>query len=290
MSRRGDDQSACVDDEAAEAFVDHFDLRPRAADRATLEAIGAAFARLPYENLSKLLRKHAEQRSDDPLARRRMPADVLAEHLTLGAGGTCFALTRLFQAVLSRLGYRSRVALCDTSHQADGHCALLVDAGADAPLLVDPGYLLHQPLPLVGDGGAASAARGGARLEQVAGERYELHTYGRKRYTLKLATVDRARFEAVWDASFYWTMMNGVHLCAADGDGGYAYLNGHKLRLQGLADKRTLNLRGREVDELAARFGLAPELIERAYGLVERARRSAPSSDDASGHATGEGS
>ncbi len=229
MTSQDDEQHA--DDRVAEAFLDHFDLRPRARDRQTLEAIGAAFARLPYENLSKVLRKHDEQteQTGGASARRRLPQRVFDEHLALGAGGTCFALTRLFSAVLTRLGYRSRVALCDTS-------------------------------------------RGEARLERVADDRYELYTYGRRRYELKLAKVDMARFEAVWDASFDWTMMNGVHVCAADEDGGYAYLHGHKLRLQGVADKRTLNLRGREVDELATRFGLAPALIERAYQLVERAR------------------
>ncbi len=271
MTSQDDEQHA--DDRVAEAFLDHFDLRPRARDRQTLEAIGAAFARLPYENLSKVLRKHDEQteQTGGASARRRLPQRVFDEHLALGAGGTCFALTRLFSAVLTRLGYRSRVALCDTSHLVDGHCALLVDGGGPTPLLLDPGYLLHWPLPLEG-ASEGEAARGEARLERVADDRYELYTYGRRRYELKLAKVDMARFEAVWDASFDWTMMNGVHVCAADEDGGYAYLHGHKLRLQGVADKRTLNLRGREVDELATRFGLAPALIERAYQLVERAR------------------
>lgn len=256
---------------AADAFLDHFDLVPRGSDRRTLETIGAAFARLPYENLTKLIAKHERPAGSE---RRRRPREVLGDHLALGAGGTCFALTELFGAVLARLGYESRPLLCDAPGRPASHCALLVRAG-DEELLVDPGYLLTDPLPLPTRGEAPTSERGVARLLRHDETSLDLYTYDRLRYRLRLDEISPARFAQVWDASFEATMMNGVHLCAAEADGGYAYLHGHKLRLQGRPGAgavENINLRGREADELAARFGLAPELVARAYALVEAAR------------------
>ncbi len=249
---------------AADAFCDHFGVRPQRPDRDLLHELGHLFSRLPYENLTKLIKKH---RFPPGPIRRRLPDEVLAEHLTHGAGGTCFALTHLFASVLERLKFQCFPVLCDTRHRPDNHCALIVLLDSE-PHLVDPGYLLHEPVPL------ASTADGAARVALVPGDpvgaAYDLYTYGTRRYRVKMEAVRAEKFFAVWDASFEWTMMNGVHLCSAAGDG-YAYVHNHKLCLRD-GQARTLNIRGSESSVLARRFGIDPEVIEQAYQVVAAAR------------------
>lgn len=251
------------DKAAAEAFVDHFGIVPKAADRDLLVALGAAFARLPYENLTKLLRKFEREAGEDP---RRLPAEVVSDHLALGAGGTCFSLTRLFSAVLARFGYSSRPVLCDMRHRPDNHCALLVES-EEGPLLLDPGYLIHEPV-LLREG---ALNKPDSRLVRAAEGSFDLTTYGAFRYRLKTAEVDDSHFDRVWRASFDWTMMNDVHITSAEEDG-YAYVHGHKVRLNRCGSKENLNIRGTEAEALAARFGFDRALVERAYALVRAAR------------------
>jgi len=253
-----------IDDPAA-AFIDHFRLRPARRDERALAEVGAAFAQLPYENLTKLLKKHAPAAAGD---RRRMPAEVLQDHLELGSGGTCFALTRLFELVLERLGFRCHAALCDMRHATDSHCALVVELG-HRRVLLDPAYQLHRPLPLPDEApfSERELAVGRAQLVARGDGSCDLATGGRWRYRLKLAPVDHPRLDALWLASFGWTMMDNIHICRAE-EHGYAYVHGNKLRLQRRGDKQTLNLRGQQEQQLAERFGLAEPLIRRAYQLA----------------------
>jgi arylamine N-acetyltransferase len=250
---------------ASETFLDHFGIVPRRADRALVEELGAAFANLPYENLTKLIKKH---RVPPGAERRRQPAEVVRDHLELGAGGTCFALSRLFAEVLDRVGVCSFPVLCDASRRPAQHCALIVILAGE-PHLLDPGYMLHRPLPLDGERGEGEAVRLGR--EAGSGQGFHLHTYGVHRYSFTLDAVPRDRFERVWDASFDWTMMNGVHLCAPHRNG-YAYVHGSKLRYTTAEGKTNLNLRGREGVEIERSFGLAPQLVHEAYAVVAEAR------------------
>jgi hypothetical protein len=279
--------------------------------------------------------------------RRRGPAEVVADHLRWGTGGTCFALTETFLTVLRRLGYRCRPVLCDMKAGADTHCAVLIEL-PEGPHLMDPGYLLHRPLPLPRapgeqsrrDAGVAEVrlvaargpishpaaggpsphpAAGGPSPQPAAGgpspppaaggpsphpaargpsphptarspaplayprdprraaERtpygFDVYTGDTWRYRMKPGPVSRARFLSRWDDSFGWSHMNNVHLSRALPEvGGYAYLHGHRLRVQARDGKQNVNLRGRLAAELGARFNLAPEVVERAYAIAAALR------------------
>jgi arylamine N-acetyltransferase len=254
------------DRRAAEVFCDHFGIVPTRPDLDLLHELGHAFARLPYENLTKLIRKHSLPPGP---ARRRQPAEVVADHVSLGAGGTCFSLTTLFAAVLERLGFSCHPVLCDMRAGRDLHCALVVDL-LSGPHLLDPAYLLDAPLPLASPQ-SDLAARRARVVRSDDGESANLYSFDTFRYRVKLEPASRERFLAVWDASFEWTMMNGVHVCAAT-PGGYAYLHGHHLRLRSDGSKQTLNVRGSEAGELARRFGIAETVAAEAYRLIAAAR------------------
>ncbi|MDX9999864.1 MAG: arylamine N-acetyltransferase [Polyangia bacterium] len=239
--------------------------------------VGEAFARLPYENLTKILKKVAEPPGP---ARRRLPWEVVLDHAERGTGGTCFSLTETFLAVLERLGYSCRPVLCDMRAGRDSHSAVWIEL-PEGPHLMDPGYLLHQPLPLLP--GATSERATSVGVVRVTGskdgETFELTSGGKHRYRLKAAAVSRERFLALWDASFDWSHMGNLHLSRAT-DGGYAYLHGHRLRLQREVGRENVNLVGRLPVELSARFGLAPAVVAEAEAALSLLRESRPGNGD----------
>src|SRR5262245_52752458 len=75
-----------------------------------LAAVVAAFARLPYENLTKIIR----WREAGSAARaRRTPGQVLADHWQWGAGGTCFSLTAALLHLVRAAGWDAQPILAD---------------------------------------------------------------------------------------------------------------------------------------------------------------------------------
>ena len=126
------------------AFCDSFGVALRRPDRDLLSELAAAFAHFPYENLTKLLRKHS---GDPPSSWPRFPHEVVRDYLTWRSGGTCFSLTKLLETVLLEAGFRCHPVLADMPHGREIHCALVVHAN-DERFLLDPSYLLPKPMKL----------------------------------------------------------------------------------------------------------------------------------------------
>src|ERR1022692_1792165 len=101
-----------------------------------LTAVARAFSRLPFENLTKIIKDAEAGRVEEA---RRTPGEVLADHAALGAGGTCFALTATLLYLVRALGFAAEPILADRRYGADTHSALLVWL-AGKPHLLDPGY------------------------------------------------------------------------------------------------------------------------------------------------------
>src|SRR5262245_7867704 len=78
------------DTELLSAFLGHFGLKDVGEPTQLLRQVVAAFAHLPYENLTKIIRDAEE---GDASRARRPPREVWTDHQRLGAGGTCFSLT-----------------------------------------------------------------------------------------------------------------------------------------------------------------------------------------------------
>src|SRR5262249_17989982 len=111
------------DAELLRAFEQHFGLRPTREPMQLLRHVTAAFARLPYDNLTKIIRD-AEEGS--PVRARRPPSEVWADHERWGAGGTCFSLTATLLHLVRALGWRAEPILADRRYGANTHCALVV--------------------------------------------------------------------------------------------------------------------------------------------------------------------
>jgi len=258
-------------DEPLRQFLAHFALDPSTPPERLLRQVVTAFAQLPYENLTKIIKDATAGRPDEA---RRGPAEVIADHRALGAGGTCFALTATLLHLLRTLGWQAKPLLADRPYGPDTHCALAVWIDG-RPHLVDPGYLLTEPVSLA----AAAELRVATSFHEVqlvprAGAKLDLYTLTKGQRTLRITfktePVDWGQFVKVWDASFGWDMMRyPVLTCVANGQ--QLYLRGNYFQ-----QRRPETVKRMEVPpaELAAwisgKFGLDPRLAERALAILHR--------------------
>ncbi len=226
------------------------------------------FSRLPYENLSKLIRKHTRQPGPD---RFRLPGDVFTEHVEKGAGGTCFSLSCLFGSALDVLGISSYPVLSRMRTGSAMHCGLVAVVGEEK-FLLDPGYLVNVPVRLNSEGVSACDMETG-RVELVPSkEGFVLHAGGKQRYVFKDEPMSISSFMALWAESFDWVMMNNIHLTRLVA-GGYMYVHGHRVRRNAGGEKSNENIRARHVEALREYFGISPDLSEEALELVRKIRR-----------------
>ena len=265
-----------ADSPALRLFLAHFGVRSGPPTLALLESAAAAFSRLPYENLTKILK---EAREGNPTRARRGPLEVVQDHLSLGAGGTCFSLTAAFLHLLRALGFDAEPILADRHYGPDTHCAVLVRLEG-TPYLLDPGYLLARPVPLEGSGETRvetpfnevllrpeeGAPKGGEKLELwTCQEGAPSH-----RLTFRVSPADPGVFLRAWDASFGWDMMRYPLLTRVRGDA-QLYLQAGRLQVRTRGSCRREEVPpGELARRIAAEFGLDPQLAARALSTLTR--------------------
>lgn len=177
--------------------------------RLVLQEVAGAYAQLPYENLSKILR---DRQTDQIDVARRSPIDVLNDHYRLGTGGTCFSLTWTLLHLIRALGFEAELILADRRYGPDTHCALVVWIDGVKHLL-DPGYLLVDAIPFPKlDELIVPTSFHEVKLSPVqSGNRIQLETIHQNqstyRLTYKTDPVDTSQFIKAWDASFQFEMM-----------------------------------------------------------------------------------
>jgi arylamine N-acetyltransferase len=174
-------------DEAARLFLGHLGLGRRSAGPEFLQDLALGFARLPYENISKII-KSAEieasgamrpsepARSLDatghldatrpldgmsPLDAMRLPREVAEDHIERGFGGTCFSLTFFLERVLRSLGFDAYKVMADMNSGPNVHCLVVVNEGGKHHML-DPGYALYKVIDLPEDPDSRSSASSSA--------------------------------------------------------------------------------------------------------------------------------
>lgn len=234
---------------------------------------------LPYENLSKIVAFHRE--GADPRRAERafdLASGWLADARATGAGGTCFALTWWLSRRLAAAGHAAAFLLADKGRAREVHCALRLDWEGRAWLL-DPGYMLFEPLPLPAAGlrAAAWCPPNEVILEDTvteAGPVWRLASGPRGRpkwrFDFRQAPAPESAFLRAWEASFGLPMM------------GYPVLNRLKDGTQWYLQKRSLLVRTAEGSEmrklsreemmetLGGAFGIPEALAREAIGIVLR--------------------
>jgi arylamine N-acetyltransferase len=167
--------------------------------------------------------------------------------------------------------------MADMRHGADVHCALLVQLDGRRYLL-DPGYLVSEPIPL-DLRRPVRVRQAGSDLEYRPlgdGDEFALHTRDARggdvfRYRLRARPVADADFLRCWLASFDASGMNGLHLNRLSGEG---RLSAHdfNLRIDTGRHKRNLKLRDGYVEQVSDRFRIDGALVRRAFTEWERRR------------------
>ncbi len=239
-------------------------------ERIIVEKVCDAFSRMPYENLTKIIKR---REVIGPSSARRLPDEVIADHLAYGTGGTCFSLTAALVAALRHFGVEAHPILADRRYGSDTHCAALIMTGGDL-FVVDPGYLLHRPVPLPAE--TPVVVENPFNIVELMPEgprRVALYTRSgadrKYRLTYKIAPVDGEAFGVAWDRSFGWEMMTYPVLTRVTAAEHY-YLQGGDLRIRrgGRTERRRLDREGngRFVAEV---MGIAPAIVERAFRLVD---------------------
>jgi len=152
------------------------------------------------------------------------------------------------------------------------HCALIV--GIDnRKYVVDPGYLLGEPVELNGSIAVASTPFGFVELRPRGKIAYDLYTVAgsdRKwRYRLKTVPVSKGQFMEYWKDSFSQPMMNSLQLTRLSGKG-HLYIRDHFLRFRSGDKKMNENIRKSMEIRIESEFGIPGEITAQARGCIER--------------------
>ena len=262
------------DRQLLEFFCRQYGLRPGEDRLHTLGALARSFSRLPYENLTKIIRS---SRNGKGPAARRLPGQVLTDHQDLGTGGTCFSLTATLLHLVRSLGFEAQPILADRHYGSDTHSALLVRIRG-RPHLLDPGYLVVEPIPLEENRGVeVETPFNRLELSPVSPGRMRLYTRQQgnlsHRLTFKTSPADPGQFLKAWDESFSWEMMTHPLLTRVQGDR-QIYLNGRRLQIRTHTDVFRKELDRAELHrQIAAAFGIAVPVVRTALAILDDASR-----------------
>jgi arylamine N-acetyltransferase len=251
-------------------FNAHFGLSAEGSHRQQLERLLTAFAELPYENITKII-KLAE--AGCPERARRGPDEVIRNHIEWGTGGTCYSLTCTLMRLVRGLGWEAAYILADRRYGQNTHCALLVWIDG-IPHLVDPGYLLAAPIALpsreerieTGISSLVLAPESKIQKLNLSTIRRGTRTY---RLTYKTAPVDEGEFLKAWGASFSFDMMKYPLLARTNGSQ-QIYLRGSHLQMDDYALRQTRQIPEEQlIANIAEAFRISPSVVERAVSVLK---------------------
>ncbi len=256
---------------AKQLFFEHFSLPSGDPEYNLLCSVTSHFSRLPYENLTKIITKYT---IDDPDERLRGPEDVVNGYIENRTGGTCFSLTWCLGSILSNSGFRCYPVMADMK-KTNIHCALVVHIG-NKRYIIDPGYLLGEPVELGAFPASARTAFGTVELRPKGVQSYDLYTVTgnekKWRYRVKTTPVAQAQFIRYWKDSFALPMMNSLQLTKLTGNG-HLYIRNHHMRLRRDDIKINENIRMNLESKIESEFGISHEVTAEAREYIERMKK-----------------
>lgn len=239
------------------------------------------FSGIPYENLTKIIKSDTVI---NPGSAKRFPDELIRDYLYYGTGGTCFSLTAAFIAMFNASGIEAHPILADRHYGTDTHCALVL-AQETGLLLLDPGYLIHQPTRLPTTESITVFHRFNTLelLPREAGRKVELITIvnnsRRLRLTYKVSPVDGPTFGRAWERSFAWEMMTYPVLTRCF-HGVHQYLQGNLLRIRD--DQKTLKHRlapDQQYEFMSKTLGINQAIIRQAFSVISYGTNSSSATD-----------
>ena len=262
--------------ELTRRILRHFGLEPDLrTDLASLQELVTAYTRtVPWESASRIVRRAQHDSAENCVL---YGTDFWDSHFTLGAGGTCYESNYAFYALLRRLGYAGYLTINNMGEAIGCHSAIVVQLDGRKHL-VDVGYPVHAVLPLdVNCIAQTNHAVMNYTVEPIGEGRYEirrLSSQPHSGFTLVDEPVSDADYRAI-----------GIHDYRPDGGQFLKEIVIHKvlagqlwrfnsadrpLRIQQFIDgeRRDHRLGGDPAGEVAAKFGIAREVVAQAMRLL----------------------
>lgn len=247
-----------------------------------------SLSNVTYENLTKIIR--LEQTGSASGARNLDDSNQNDVDAWMG-GGTCFSMTWHLYQNLKDMGLKPRLVMGHKRKERNIHCALILpddEACAESSLtsvareyLLDPGYLLFEPLelPLPAPFGQGTAffplVPNTVRLDRPSMESLALWTGGaggplKLRFEYPVAGVSVEEFKQHWAESFYREMMTYPVLNRLDRERGvqYYYQKGNLVTRDANGSRMERIATENQVETLSSVFRLSPEIIEKALGIL----------------------
>jgi len=256
--------------EAVEIYNKFFSIHAGSTGLDLLRSILSHFSRLPYENISKIIKYNNHF---DDVERIRLPREVMEGHVESHLGGTCFSLTYFLQTILTHHGFVCYPAMADMRWGKNVHCVIIVEIDR-IKYLVDPGYLLNQPMELRPDKPKLYKTEFSG-VELVFHERsgfIDLYTFDRHqmkwRYRFRDRPVPPEAFLSHWLSSFRWNSMHGLCLTKVEKDR-LIYIHKTFMRETTFGEKKNFNIKNTVHATIQGVFGIDSRLVEEALAAVE---------------------
>ena len=94
----------------------HYGIPSGGSSRQSRGSVVAAFALLPYENITKIIKREESGNCEQA---RRYPEEVIRDHTHWGTGGTCFSLTSALLHLVRGLGWKAEYILADRRYDQE---------------------------------------------------------------------------------------------------------------------------------------------------------------------------
>jgi arylamine N-acetyltransferase len=261
-----------VDKRLLKEFLSHWQLNHQTDPKNCLAAISRAFSRLPYENLTKIIKEAALGKQQST---RRLPDEVLSDHYRLGTGGTCFSLTAALLHLVRSLGFYAQPLLADRNYGANTHCALVVWI-EEVPHLIDPGYLIVDPVPLPQLAQEPVQIKNRFNTLELESEQegsrlalYSLNNQQKKRrLTFKTDPAEPQAFLKAWDDSFAFEMMRYPVITRVDGQS-QLYFQKNRFQIRQADQVTRSKLQPNDIlDTITQEFAIDPSVVKRALKIL----------------------
>lgn len=293
---------------AVTRFLKTHNLRNFSPSLDFLKSLARLFQKMPYENLTKLIRYHS---ISDQQARLRLPELLFEEYLQFGTGGTCFSMTYFMQTILRSCGYKTYPVIADRPLSPNTHCLSVVIID-NKKYIVDPGFLIDEPIEIKAGKSRYELRHNTIILGQRSfikiPEKQMLHFTGKIkdnniilpyeneplnneytiatimhnkltiRYFFKDLALDAEQFLFFWQDSFNWPTLRNLSISTAT-DSGYTYSRNNFMRKNSAEGRKQIKIK-KEIDiTLGKEFNIAPDIIKHAFEILggTHARRNSTS-------------
>jgi len=219
------------------------------------------FSRFPYENLSKIIKLNRDFNG----LPHRLPEEIIEDNLKYNLGGTCFSLTFFLKKIFDYFKFDTYIIMADMRYAKNSHTALILNYNGNKYLL-DPGYLIFDPIPLDKEVKRTSILTQLLKYDENS-DRYSLWTFDGKRmvfrYSFRDSPIAFEEFIFYWTDSFHWRTMHGICLTKMDNDR-FIYFHNRYYKIIDKNKKEKGNIQTDIAGAIKSVFGIPTDIIFKA--------------------------